>query len=245
MFKCPAWPELVAQVQEVYPLYIHFPLLIGWGRGTPLDGETNQPVDWQKVESLLASTGTPFVNLHLAPEPEHVAGLAASDIGPDAISRLVEGALRDVADAVRRFGKERVTLDLSHARLAADALGSAPAAYLRQLPLERTREIHLTGIQKYSGDWLARLRQGGVDAATIDRFAGKRMDHLPLVEADWQWAKWLFGEIQAGRAGQPWVAAFEYGGIGPFWEALCIPEVLEAQVNRLYGMCHPVSQPQV
>ena len=51
--------------------------------------------------------------------------------------------------------------DISHARRAARALGMAATEYIAQLPVERTREIHLSGIQQLTID-------GSRSCATLD-----------------------------------------------------------------------------
>lgn len=110
-FKCPAWPHLVSRVSARHRVHVHFPLLAGWGRGDALDGETHAPADWRRVESLLAATGTPFVNLHLSPDAEHYPGVDPADAGPGIASRVAENLIRDVEAVVRRFGRERVIVE--------------------------------------------------------------------------------------------------------------------------------------
>jgi hypothetical protein len=55
----------VVAALEIQASYVHFPLVVGSGRGRPLDSETGELVDWRKVERLRRQTDTPFVNLHL------------------------------------------------------------------------------------------------------------------------------------------------------------------------------------
>jgi len=45
VFKCPAWPYLISQYKNHYPLYVHFPLGVGSGIGDAIDGETKAPED--------------------------------------------------------------------------------------------------------------------------------------------------------------------------------------------------------
>jgi uncharacterized protein (UPF0276 family) len=124
-------------------------------------------------------------------------------------------------------------LDLSHARLAALQLGIDPRDYIAALPIERTREIHLTGIQLLDDAWVARLRRHSVPDDTIARFAGRPMDHLPLTEEDWAFTAWAMAEIKRGAWGQPRTIALECGGVGPLWEATTDTATLAAQVPRL------------
>ncbi len=132
-------------------------------------------------------------------------------------------------------------LDLSHARRAARALGMDAADYIAMLPLERTREIHVSGIRRIDDRWLAILRAGGVDERVVAQFAGRWQDHLPFTDADWQFVAWSLDQIARGRWGRPWVIALEYGGVGPLWEAVTDADMLAAQVPRLAAMvraCH-------
>ncbi len=124
-------------------------------------------------------------------------------------------------------------LDVSHARLAAHALGMDARAYLHALPLGRVREIHLTGIQPFGDRWIDALRRANIDEDVIRRFAGRLMDHLPLTETDWEFTAWALEQIRRGVWGQPWIVALEYGGVGPLWEAVTDAEVLVDQVPRL------------
>jgi uncharacterized protein (UPF0276 family) len=127
-------------------------------------------------------------------------------------------------------------LDLSHARLAARALGMDERAYVESLPLERVREMHLTGIQTFDERWAAVLREAGLDEATVQRYEGRTMDHLPLIEADWEITAWALGQVQRGAWGRPWAVTLEYGGVGPLWEALTDEQVLSEQVPRLRNL---------
>ncbi|MGC9468961.1 MAG: DUF692 family multinuclear iron-containing protein [Anaerolineae bacterium] len=129
-------------------------------------------------------------------------------------------------------------LDLSHARLAARDLGVDPRAYVEALPVTHIREIHVTGIQRFGAPWVARLRAAGADPAHIARIEGQWIDHLPMTEADFEVFAWALDRIRAGAWGTPEIIAFEYGGVGPEFEALTIREVLEEQVPRLYRMVH-------
>ena len=44
LFKCPAWPDLVAALNV--PLYVHFALRVGLGISDAIDTRTRQPADW-------------------------------------------------------------------------------------------------------------------------------------------------------------------------------------------------------
>jgi len=110
VFKCPAWPEMIDQLQGKFPLYIHFPLGVGAGIGDAIDGETKSPPDWRKFEKLLAQTGTPYLNLHLLSRRE--LGVEMADGEDDFNAEQVqEHMIRDVEAVTARFGKEMVILE--------------------------------------------------------------------------------------------------------------------------------------
>ncbi len=119
-------------------------------------------------------------------------------------------------------------LDLSHARISAHYLeveeaGVTTESYLAALPVQRLRELHLTGIQFHQGEL---------------------SDHLPLTEFDWTLTEGAFDHIRAGAWGEPHTVAFEYGGVGPTFAWRSRAEVIAAQVPRFYDLVHDAaSQP--
>jgi len=127
-------------------------------------------------------------------------------------------------------------LDLAHVRLAAHILGTDPHAYGAALPVAAIREVHVSGVQPFGERFVAMLARGGVAPTVMQRYVGRLMDHLPMTEADWAFTGWALDHIRAGRWGQPWVVALEYGGVGPLWEAVTEADVLAAQVPRLHAL---------
>ena len=89
--------------------------------------------------------------------------------------------------------------------------------YIAALPLDKLRELHITGVQMHEG----RLR-----------------DHLPLTENDWEMTAWASAQIRAGAWACPGVVALEYGGVGPAFEWRSDSGVLSEQVPRLYHLIH-------
>jgi hypothetical protein len=272
-FKCPAWLDLVARVQARYPLYIHFPLRVGPGTG-PIDTETKQPPDWEKIDTLLAQTGTPYVNVHLEPTVHEHPGIPLESDDPAHVAALTDALIRDVRAVVARYGADRVIaenvpngqgtpqiafspavirrvveetgcgflFDLSHARRAARALGMDVETYIALLPVERTREIHITGIQVFDERWATDLARAGLGENVIGHFRGRWQDHLPFTEADWTFAAWAMDEVRRGAWGEPWIIALEYGGVGPLWEAITDEDVLRAQVPCLAQLVKGIAQ---
>lgn len=127
-------------------------------------------------------------------------------------------------------------LDLSHARLSARNLGLDARAYCAGLPVGRIREIHVTGLQKMEGALLERLQAAGDPGGFAARLAGRYMDHLAMAPEDWPEVAWMLGEISAGRWQAPWVLAYEYGGVGGFFEVVTDCEAYRSDVPRLHAM---------
>jgi uncharacterized protein len=275
-FKCPAWPDLVERVRQICPTYVHLPLVAGRGRGGVIDSETRAPADWASIEALLATTGTPYVNIHLAPGVQDHPAIPLASTAPAHVERVTEALIRDVGAVVARLGAERVIvendhdnggrhlraaflpeviravaevtgcgllLDLSHARLAAHRLGRDAWDYLAALPLARTREVHLTGLQVFDERWSAFFGRDGLPAAAVAPLVGRLIDHLPLTDEDWAFTRRALERVRQGSWGTPWIVALEYGGVGPVWEASTDIDILREQVPRLAALVGAVAAP--
>lgn len=228
LFKCPPWPDLIEAARAHRPVYVHFPLKAGRAEPVALDGAAQ----W------LVMTETPHVNAHLEPQVRPEAGalsgpeeatertlrdvrLLAATFGADRV--VVEnvpyaglGSKYDplVADPgfIRRSVQETgcgFLLDLAHARIAAEALSVDVREYVSLLPVERLRELHVTGVHTHEG---------------------QRRDHLPMTEADWELFEWALQAIHRGRWGTPRIVAFEYGGVGEKFVWRTDPVVLAEQI---------------
>ncbi len=127
-------------------------------------------------------------------------------------------------------------LDLSHARLAARCLGMDPFDYVQQLPVRQTREIHITGIQRFDAGWVERLEQAQVASKVVERFKGRLLDHLPMTPADWHFFAWSMEQVHAGAWGTPQTVAFEYGGIDSWWAAITDRDLLASQLAQFGQM---------
>jgi uncharacterized protein (UPF0276 family) len=129
-----------------------------------------------------------------------------------------------------------LVLDLAHARLAARSLGLEARDYVKALPTHRLRELHVSGVQRLEGRWLARVRQA-VDALDpLEHLFGRPVDHLPMTEPDWELFRWAMTQIHSGAWPQPWVVTFEVGGTGPLFSALTDADVLAEQLPRVRSM---------
>jgi uncharacterized protein len=242
-FKCPDWPDTIAEAQAQLPVVVHFTLSAG-------SGKLKKTADWDFVARLLAQTGTPYVNLHLDPTQKEFPNISVQDLSPAEAQKVFKAMRKDVRAAVREFGSERVIvenvpfrgpkdkvfrtavepdriqeivddtgcgllLDISHARIAAHHLGLDAHDYLDQLPVHKLKELHFTGLHNLDG---------------------YLQDHLPVLEHDWPILEWVLGKIRTGQWANPWLLAFEYGGIGEKFARRSDPSVMVAQVPRLYTL---------
>jgi uncharacterized protein (UPF0276 family) len=205
VFKCPAWPDLIARIKDRYPIYIHFPLNVGSGMGDAIDGETKQPADWAKFEKLLADSGTPYLNLHLQ-------AFRRGTADPFDVEQTLAALIKDVEAVIERFGKEMVIVengfnlgpdapyavflaetarqvveatgcgflfDISHARIAAMRLGEDYRDYISRLPVHAIREIHITGMQVIDEYWINRALASGMTRELIESYIGPGGAWLP------------------------------------------------------------------
>jgi uncharacterized protein len=106
--KCPAWHDLVDEALKIHPVYVHFPLRVGWGVGDAIDTETGERADWSKVEALLQQTSTRFVNVHLDALRRDFPGIPPDTTDVAHVDMLTERMIRDLASVVKRFGAEHV-----------------------------------------------------------------------------------------------------------------------------------------
>jgi uncharacterized protein (UPF0276 family) len=241
LFKCPDWPNLVAEAAALRPVYVHFPLNVG-------DGST-VATDWARIDQFLTTTPTRYVNLHIVP---HLRDFADAASEAELEERVFAAVMTDLDRALRRYGSARVIvenapfrfdrsvedfvpcavqpsffqrvveaagcgllLDVSHARLTAWTLGVDALAYLDAMPLHALRELHFTGIQP-------------VDGALAD--------HTGFTAADWTATEAVVARLHSGAWPLPELVALEYGGVGPHFEWRSEASVLAADVPRLRAL---------
>jgi hypothetical protein len=128
--------------------------------------------------------------------------------------------------------------DQSHARLAARKLGLDQRAYTSALPMHRLREVHITGLQVIEGRWLERLLAAGDTDGIARTMAGQTLDHFPMLPDDWTELAWAMDNIHNAVWATPWVVAYEYGGVGGFFQAVTDSEILREQVPHMAGLIH-------
>ena len=234
-FKCTEWPDMIAPARELLPVYVHFPTNAGTGETPDVEaiervaGETDTPLlnvhlvargeDWAGgdvnsprfadavADRLVRDVGA-FAQ-RVRPERVIAENLIYTGPGSEYLRAAVE------PHVIRRVLEETdcgLLLDLSHARIAARYMGVDWKDYLAELPLERLRELHVTGLAEV----------GGV-----------LVDHEPLTEQDWEDVEWAMERIRRGDWPEPWMVALEYGGVGGPYLHRSDAKVIEEQVPRL------------
>jgi uncharacterized protein (UPF0276 family) len=239
-FKTPDWDWLVEEAQELRPVAVHFTLEAGNGR--------LGHVNWDAVEHLAEITSTPYINLHLDSRQEHFPDLGVNTTIPSEVKRVFTILLSDVVSVVERFGPSRVIVEnspfhgeagitlrpcvepdlitrivnetgcgflmnISHAFITAHHLGMDHEEYFSQLPNHEVKEMHFAGIHIING---------------------QLTDHLSILKKDWHRLDWVLERIRAGEWSQPWMLAFEYGGVGVEFQWRTDPKVIADQVPRLF-----------
>jgi uncharacterized protein (UPF0276 family) len=124
-YKCPDWPDLISSARRLLPVYVHFSLKAGLGKGDALETGTGQSPDWNKIEGVLAQTGTPLVNIHLSPTIADQSDNPVDTTTPAYIETLTEYLVKDVQAVVRRLGAERVVVENDHGRAGAHPRASS------------------------------------------------------------------------------------------------------------------------
>jgi hypothetical protein len=81
-----------------------------------------------------------------------------------------------------------------------------------------------------------RLQKAGLLTPRLRESAGRLMDHLPMTPADWEFFEWVAGCLRDRLWPSPELVAFEYGGLGSWWEALTEDTVLLAQIPRFRSL---------
>lgn len=241
-FKCPDWPDLVAEAMARRPVAVHFSLQAG---GNRLAG-----TDWDKIDRLMSQTGTPYVNLHIEPKQKDFPDYPIITQDNVHVAHILKHLIADVSLFVQHFGAENIIienvpyrghpggtfrmavvpetlkaivevtgcgllLDISHARISAHYLGMDAYQYLNELPVENLTELHFTGIHHINGGLL---------------------DHLSVLDSDWPVLDWVLEKIKAGVWPRPWLLSYEYGGVGTKFSWRSDAQVIQGDVPRLYQL---------
>lgn len=246
LYKCPDWPHLIDTANQQRPVYVHFPNIAG--RGTA-------QIDWTKIDALLASTATFYVNTHLAPHSGEL-GIPIDTRDPDHADMLEELMLRDIEMLVARYGADRVILE----NAIWDEVWSIPRPVLDSAMISRVVRTTGCGFLMDTAHAIATARYLGMDEREyihqlpVDQLRelhitglaqnaeGVWVDHFEMQGADWDLFDWSLECIRTGAWATPWVVSFEYGGVGPHFESRSQPSVIAEQVPRIYEAVHGVRE---
>ncbi|BDI29814.1 hypothetical protein CCAX7_18650 [Capsulimonas corticalis] len=246
LFKCPSpfdtdvsvhMPDLLERARGTRPVYVHFPLFAGNG--------SLRDVDWDGIESVLAETATPYVNLHLETRSADFPGVPVDTTDPAHQEQIAEALIADVALAVARLGAERVIVENVVARGSVLRPCIEPGVIARVVEETRcgllldTAHVRLTAeelgfdARAYIAALpLRQLRELHVTGAQPHE-GGRLRDSMPMGAQDWDLLEYVLAKIQGGRAAEPWCMALEYGGVGPGFDWRSDPQIIAEQTSRL------------
>lgn len=251
LFKCPpAWdpvvpayaPDLIERASAQRPIYLHFPLHAG---RTSL-GEVN----WEQIETALADTRTPYINVHLQARTQDFPKMAVDTTEPLHLQQIADILIQDVSLVVERFGAERVIVEnVSYRGLGGNCLypcvdpsvihrivAETQCGFLLDIAHAR---LTTEALGRDTADYInelpvASLREMHVVGVQSD---GHRLrDSMAMGQEDWDLIEWALVQIGAGRWPSPWAIAVEYGGVGPSLEWRSEAAVMAQQVPHLKRM---------
>lgn len=239
VYKCPDWPDMIETARAQRPVYVHFPLMagrgniekVGWNAISRLLADTHT----RYVNTHLAPRASDFGLALDSTDPAR--GRELSSVMMADINRLarrfgrerviLENANWDPGYEIPRLVLDTSTinsavrdsgcgflLDLAHARMAAAYLGLDARDYIASLPVDRLRELHITGTR-------------------YDESEARLVDHFPMTGPDWELAAWAFEHIHRSEWRKPDIVALEYGGTGPAFAWRSDADVLAADVPAL------------
>jgi uncharacterized protein (UPF0276 family) len=250
-FKTPDWDWMIRDASQLKPISVHFTLEAG--------NDTLGSVDWNQVDHLAQTTHTPYINVHIDPKQKYHPRLSVDTSNKHHIKQVYAIVLADVMKLVDHFGSERIILenspyrgearntmrfsvepdiitrliedtgcglllDIPHAIIAAKNIGMDPFDYFKYLPTHKLKEMHFAGIHRGKQEW---------------------QDHQSIRKKDWAWLDWVLSRIQSGKWKEPWLLAFEYGGVGREFEWRSKPDVIQEQVPKLLEQVKKVGTDQL
>jgi uncharacterized protein len=110
-FKCPAWPDLIAEAESVLPVYIHLPITVGSGAGCPLNDEKRSQLDFTWLAGMLKGSTSPYVNTHLIAHSANFPAINPLDHSKKAVRSVVDAAMRDLEPLINLYGAEKVLVE--------------------------------------------------------------------------------------------------------------------------------------
>lgn len=241
LFKIPDWPDLITSASAEVPVYVHFSLRAGSPQPEPdwsLIERTLAETETQYVNLHLGTWAEAMPEhdlLDLSPAvAESITERIIADVQPfvtrfgadrvmgenlfalDRKGMVMQASTLPsvIATAINETGIG-LLLDTAHAKMAAFTLGLPVQEYISALPVDRLRELHVTGIG-YRDD-------------------GRLGDHRPMRPDDWALYEWALAQVHDNPAwGTPAVVACEYGGVGELFRPNSRAEVIAEEAPRMY-----------
>lgn len=239
LYKTTEWPEMIAAAEVQRPAYVHFPLMAG--------RHNIDEVGTARIKELLATTATPYVNLHLAPHAKDFDMLfTATD--EHYIEPLVEAMMQDIMVLVDLFGCENVILENANydpnyqmptlviqPEVISRVVAESGCGLLLDLAHARMSAVYLgMDTQEYVNRLpLASLRELHVAGTRYLEEQQRLVDHYPMTDSDWSLTEWALNNIHSGAWSQPQIVGLEYGGVGEFFGANSDVNVLARDIPRL------------
>lgn len=242
LYKTTEWPEMIAAAEEQRSAYVHFPLLAG--------RNNLAAVGVERIEEILETTATPYVNTHLAPRAADF-GINMTTTDPTKANELLAAMQVDITALVEQFGADRVILenanydpnyDIPTLVIAPEmiyrAVDETSCGFLLDLAHARMSAAYFKQetkdyIQQLPLHALCELHVAGTRYVEAE---GRLCDHYPMTDEDWALTEWALGNIHAGAWPEPNIVALEYGGMGGFFADNSDPLVLTQEVPRLHKL---------
>lgn len=237
LIKCPEWEGMVNTARQLAPVYIHFEIAIG--------NASVRHLDFTMIKRFLETTETPHLNVHLGGDKQlntdshrdQVKLLDAWKVDIETIREQLPDTIivAENLPYMPIYSENRIAnhswmisellesmdigllLDLSHSRITAAYEDQDYQVLTETLPVQRLRELHLTGIKPY---------------------AGYLTDHFEMNADDFAAAEWAITQIKSGKWREPEIVAFEYGGFGDVFAWRSEEWVVREQVPALWRMIH-------
>jgi uncharacterized protein (UPF0276 family) len=237
LIKCPEWDGIVNAARQLAPVYIHFEINIG-------NASVNL-LDFAMIKRFLEATATPHLNVHLAGNGQLHSDSRTDQVKLiDTWKTDIDTIREHLPDTIivaenlpylPSYSENRIAnhswminellesmdigllLDLSHIRITATYENQHYQVLTEALPVQRLRELHLTGIKPY---------------------AGYLTDHFEMNADDLAAADWAIFQIKSGKWREPEIVAFEYGGFGDVFAWRSEEWVVREQVPALWRMIH-------
>jgi uncharacterized protein (UPF0276 family) len=243
VFKCCGRRDVTQFVASRYPIVVHLPLRAGRGK--------LQQVDWADVKQVLKRSGTPYVNVYLAPYAPDFPNMSLDTIDPCWTEKIVAQMIADVNVVIKHFRPDQITLEnapwdpspaysiprpaiepemISHIVREAGCGFSLDTAHARMAALH----LEMTPVDYIDALPLEALRELSMTGVVYDETINQWRDHFAMCNEDWEIAEWVIERIAEGELPQPELVALEYGGVGPKYEWRSDSDTLLNDVSHLH-----------